>query len=202
MSPDRKILTIEEFADDRQIQKTSSRAPVPAGSDPNMTEYLRTQLDRTIAALGEIDETLELHGRILDTYQPKSNEKIGLFWERSERRLNNALQPRMVRWLMRQFSGQYRWFYTFLPLKALSRKAKSKGGWGLGVEQTRESLNRIQDLIEHRRLILHQWVGLSRSLSHAENYISDLERERASLREAIPKGPFYEQSLKYNRPLE
>lgn len=202
MLPERKILPLEEIADDRAMRKSSSRAPVPAGSDTNMTEYLRTQLTRTIAALGEIDETLELHGRILDAYQPKSNEKIGLFWDRRDGRINGALQPLVVRWLMRHFSGQYRWFYTLLPLKGLARKAKSKGGWGLGAEQTRASLNRIQDLIEHRRLIVHQWVSLSRSLSHAENFITDLEAERASLREAIPKGPFYEQSLKYNRTLE
>jgi hypothetical protein len=192
----------EEIASLVALPEIRSRAPIPAGSDQNMTEYLRTQLTRTIRLLGEIDETLALHGRILDSYQPKSNEKIGLFWDRREGRINGALQPLMVRWLMRHFSGGYRWFYTALPLKGLSRKAKSKGGWGLGVDQTRESLNRMQDLIEHRRLIVHQWNYLARSLTHAEAYALDLKAERASLRDAIPKGPFYAQSLKYNRPPE
>jgi hypothetical protein len=202
MSKNQKSPIPAEIAALVDLPETSTRAPIPAGSDPNMTQYLHTQLTRTIRLLGEIDETLALHGRILDSYQPKSNEKIGLFWDRREGRMNGALQPLMVRWLMRHFSGGYRWFYTVLPLKGLSRKAKSKGGWGLGVEQTRESLNRMQDLIEHRRLIVHQWNYLARSLTHAETYARDLKDERASLRDEIPNGPFYAQSLKYNRPAE
>lgn len=187
--------------DESEIHHPGRRAPIPAGSDARMVQYLTRLRDRTVAALGEIDETLETYRMMLDCYQPKSNEKIGLVWLRRKGRYNEALQPRMVRWLIRHFSGGIRWFYTPLPLKDLPRKAKSRGGWGLGHADTRDSLVRIQELIEKRERLLILWTNIARSLGKIEPILAELPQERAELIRRIPKGPFYEQAKKYSKGL-
>lgn len=189
------------YQDDQSLRAAGLYAPIPAGSDPQMVQYLTRQRDRMVTALGEIDELLDAHRRALDAYQPKSNRKIGLIWRREPERLNGAVQPKVVRWLIRHFSQQIRWFYTDLPLKNLPRKAKSTGGWALGHEQTYRSLTRIQELIEHRQKLLAQWVNLSRALTNAEKSVEEWRSERQELEELLPKGPFYEQAKKYSEAM-
>ncbi|MHB1267028.1 MAG: hypothetical protein ACYCY2_05420, partial [Acidithiobacillus ferriphilus] len=61
--------------DDDLIRESNRYAPLPAGSDAQMVRYLTLHRDRTVALLGEIDETLDVYRRALDAYQPKSNQK-------------------------------------------------------------------------------------------------------------------------------
>ena len=193
-------MTSENFAlDDDLIRESNRYAPLPAGSDAQMVRYLTLHRDRTVALLGEIDETLDVYRRALDAYQPKSNQKVGLIWMRESDRLNGATKPIMVRWLIRNYSGGMRWFYTELPQRDLPRRAKSRGGWALGAGETKEALRRIQTLMEQRKNLVAHWANLSRALSALEASVSDLREERRKVLEALPAAPFYAQSQKYNR---
>ena len=190
-----------EIEDDSEIRHPGRRAPIPAGSDARMVAHLTQIRDRTVAMLGEIDETLEMYNYLLDCYQPKSNEKIGLIWIRTAGRYNRALHPQMVRWLIRHFSGGIRWFYTPLAVAGISRRAKRKGGWALGFEETHAGLKRMAELIERRQKLLAMWANISRSLKDQERLIGEIRIEREAIARKIPQSPFFQQAKLYNKNL-
>ncbi|ACK80414.1 hypothetical protein AFE_1325 [Acidithiobacillus ferrooxidans ATCC 23270] len=109
-------------------------------------------------------------------------------WRPMSGRYLGAVQPDVVIWLMRHFSGQSRWFYTVLPLNGLSRRAKRSGGWAEGAPVVQESLREIADLMRKRERILGQWSDLSRSLSSHEGLLGMPDGPKATEKPKVADG--------------
>jgi hypothetical protein len=174
-------------------------APIPAGSDGVMVRYLTRHRDRTVALLGEIDETLELLRRTLDANQPKETGKIGIIWIRQSGRMNGSTVPAVVRWSCHRASGTFDlfWRYKILSTKNLPRLAKSRSRFVSGHEATVEALRQVQKLMNQRAMLLAHWGNLSRSLSVLELSVPELQTSRHTLLAQLSAAPHYEQSLKY-----
>jgi hypothetical protein len=188
-----------ESEEDSQSLRTY--APIPAGSDVAMVRYLTRHRDRTVALLGEIDETLELLRRSLNASQPKYTGMIGIIWTHRPDRFNNGIYPAVVRWSCHRKSGSFdlHWKYKILNLRNLPRMAKSSRNFAAGHAQTVEVLKRVQKLMQQRSTLLNTWSNLSRTLTPMESSTSDLESLRSTLKEHLPALPHYQQSLLYNR---
>ena len=165
---------------------TRTYAPIPAGTDLDMVRYLTRHRDRTVALLGQIDETLEVLRRTLDGSQPKYTGKIGLLWTHRPDRFNNGIYPAVVRWSCHRKSGTFdlHWKYKILNLRNLPRMAKSSKNFAAGHAKTVEALKMVQKLMSQRSTLLTTWTNLSRTLTPMETSTADLETLRA------PEGAF------------
>lgn len=176
-------------------------APLPAGSDVAMVRYLTRHRDRTVALLGEIDETLEMLRRTLDASQPKAAGKIGIIWIHRPDRFNNGIYPAAVRWSPHRNKDTFelQWNYKILNLRNLPRMAKRTKHFAAGHQTTVEALKTAQKLMTQRSALLTTWSNLSRTLTPLEALTDDLPKMRQELSARLDQQPYYAQSLLYNR---
>ena len=179
----------EEGAPEAPVRYSTQQPPLPPGSDAALLQYFALQRARTIRLLGHIDTRLDQERERLDRHQPRWSGRLGLVWRPMSGRYLGAVQPDVVIWLMRHFSGQSRWFYTVLPLNGLSRRAKRSGGWAEGAPVVQESLREIADLMRKRERILGQWSDLSRSLTNHELLLGIPDGQKASGKPTVADGP-------------
>lgn len=190
-----------ETENEQELNIRSHYAPLPPGTDIEMVSYFTRHRDRTVALLGNIDNTLEVLRRTLDASQPKYTGKIGLIWVHRPDRLNNGTYPAVVRWSCHRKSGSFDlyWKYRILNLRNLPRMAKSSKNFAAGHAQTVETLKIVQKLMSQRSTLLSTWANLSRTLTPMETSTEDLESLRNSLNDNLQHLPHYQQSLLYNR---